>query len=206
MEKIIATVLEELNYSYAQSGKSIATETAVSIASRMSDDLRFSDESEVREAFRRAREIQDVPTQRTLSEALRNARAERPKAAVQFEAGASAVTDGRRIRAWLPDNPVMREINANEAVKNLAIAKGEYDSLCRLSVRNGSKERVFGNAFNRYREKMLQEVRTLYRRYARALPMYCGFPAEDDIGNECLIPPTVNDFVFFLQQDAASYA
>lgn len=203
---IIDIIKEELTYSYAQAARSISSESIVNVSENLARDLGFSDEAEVREAFRRAREVSDIPTQRTLSEALRNARAERPKAAVQFDAGASAVTDGRRIRAWLPDNPVMREINANEAVKNLAIAKGEYDSLCRLSVRNGSKERVFGNAFDRYRERMLQEVRTLYRRYARALPMYCGFPAEEDIGNECLIPPTVNDFVFFLQQDAASYA
>lgn len=73
IEKLVA---EQLTLAYVQAGKSIAKNTVVVVANSLADALGFSDENEVRETFRRAKDMADIPTQRVLKEALANHRAE----------------------------------------------------------------------------------------------------------------------------------
>lgn len=205
MEKIIAAVLEELNYSYAQSGKSIATETAVSIARRMSDDLHFNDETEVREAFRRAREIQDIPTQRTLSEAIKNHRAEHCTPAIENNGNTLKIARSS-VSAWLPDNPVIRKVNIMEAVKNFCIAQGEkmYDRLCELSVRSNG-DYVFENKRREFVREKINNVVYLYSKYLRLTPMYATFPKDVETNDPRMKPATVQDFRWFLAMEAEAH-
>ena len=76
IEKAVAA---ELTLAYMQAGRSISDKAVLVVANSLSAALDFSDEEEVREAFRRARDVVDVPTQRYLKDALSNYRAERRK-------------------------------------------------------------------------------------------------------------------------------
>lgn len=75
MDKIVTAIHEQLALSYAQAGRVIPTNVAI-IAASLQDALQFNDVEEVHNAFRRARDMADIPTQRVLKEALTNHRRE----------------------------------------------------------------------------------------------------------------------------------
>lgn len=75
MDKIVTAIHEQLALSYAQAGRVIPTNVAI-IAASLQDALQFNNVEEVHNAFRRARDIADVPTQRVLKDALTNHRRE----------------------------------------------------------------------------------------------------------------------------------
>ena len=74
IEMVIA---EELTMSYVQAGRHISGENVAIVAKSLDSALGFDTEEEVRETFKRARDTEDIPTQRVLKESLRNHRAER---------------------------------------------------------------------------------------------------------------------------------
>lgn len=73
IEKVIA---EELTMSYVQAGRHISGENVAIVAKSLDSALSFDTEEEVRATFKRARDMEDIPTQRLLKESLRNHRAE----------------------------------------------------------------------------------------------------------------------------------
>ena len=75
MDKIVTTIHEQLALSYAQAGRVIPTNVAI-IAASLQDALQFNNVEEVHNAFRRARDMADIPTQRVLKDALTNHRRE----------------------------------------------------------------------------------------------------------------------------------
>ena len=75
MDKIVNAIREQLILSYTQSGRVVPTTVGV-VATALQDALMFNDVEEVHNAFRRARDMADVPTQRVLKEALTNHRQE----------------------------------------------------------------------------------------------------------------------------------
>lgn len=75
MDKIVTAIHEQLALSYAQAGRVIPTNVAI-IAAALQDALQFNNVEEVHNAFRRARDMADIPTQRVLKEALTNHRRE----------------------------------------------------------------------------------------------------------------------------------
>lgn len=75
MDKIVTAIHEQLALSYAQAGRVIPTNVAI-IAASLQDALQFNNVEEVHNAFRRARDMADIPTQRVLKEALTNHRRE----------------------------------------------------------------------------------------------------------------------------------
>lgn len=70
------TIAEQLTLAYIQAGRSIDGKTIVIVAQSLDDALDFSDENEVRAVFKKAKDMSDIPTQKTLKEALVNYRAE----------------------------------------------------------------------------------------------------------------------------------
>lgn len=66
---IVNAVHQELTLSYTQAGRVVPSTIDV-VAASMADALGFSDVDEVHSVFRRARDLSDVPTQRTLKDAL----------------------------------------------------------------------------------------------------------------------------------------
>ena len=75
MDKIVNAIREQLILSYTQSGRVVPTTVGV-VATALQDALMFNDVEEVHNAFRRARDMADIPTQRVLKEALTNHRRE----------------------------------------------------------------------------------------------------------------------------------
>ena len=75
MDKIVNAIREQLILSYTQAGRVVPTTVGV-VAAALQDALKFSNENEVHNAFRRARDMADIPTQRVLKEALTNHRQE----------------------------------------------------------------------------------------------------------------------------------
>lgn len=72
-EKMIAG---ELTKSYLQAGRHISSENVAIVAKSLDSAIDFDTEEEVLATFKRARDMEDIPTQRVLKEALRNHRAE----------------------------------------------------------------------------------------------------------------------------------
>ena len=87
MDKIVNAIREQLILSYTQAGRVVPTTVGV-VAAALQDALMFNDVEEVHNAFRRARDMADIPTQRVLKEALTNHRREnlpQPTAAIVYE-------------------------------------------------------------------------------------------------------------------------
>lgn len=84
MDKIVNAIREQLILSYTQAGRVVPTTVGV-VAAALQDALMFNDVEEVHNAFRRARDMADVPTQRVLKDALTNHRRENlPQPKVQM--------------------------------------------------------------------------------------------------------------------------
>lgn len=89
LQKAIA---EELTKSYLQAGRHISSDNVKVVANSLMESVGFDSEEEVRETFKRARDMEDIPTQRVLKEALRNHRAENIPQATAISYGTSEDT------------------------------------------------------------------------------------------------------------------
>lgn len=205
-EEIANAVVNELTIAYMQAGSKIGTANALDVAKSICESLDFKDADEVKAAFRRAKMMQDIPTQRTLAEALANHRAE-----TYSQTSSLPLIENRDPRsAWLPKSQMKRNINMMTAIRNLsaAISDREYMEYCKVHVtkteRRGDKEvAVYANleaalAFDRPKKKMLED---LYNKYWRMLPIAKGYPADAPL-NHGLIPPTVPQFRVMLEHEA----
>lgn len=204
-EKILAEISEQLTVAYMQAGKKLTGENVAVVAKSIMDSIGFAGVEEVRETFRRAKMVQDIPTQRTLAEALANHRAE-----TYSQTSALPLIENRDPRAaWLPTDMRLRRNNMMTAISNLsaAISDREYMEYCKAHVtkteRRGDKEvAVYVNesaalAFDRPKKAMLED---LYRKYWRLLPMAQGYPKDAplDLG---LTPPSVPNFKVMLARE-----
>lgn len=72
---IVNAIHQELTLSYTQAARVVPSTIDV-VAASLADALEFSNVQEVHDTFKRARNMEDIPTQRVLKEALRNHRAE----------------------------------------------------------------------------------------------------------------------------------
>ena len=204
-EKILAEISEQLTVAYMQVGKKLTGENVAVVAKSIMDAIGFASVEEVRESFRRAKMVQDIPTQRTLAEALANHRAE-----TYSQAPSLPLIENRDPRAaWLPKSQMMRNINMMTAIKNLsaAISDREYMEYCKVHVtkteRRGDKVvAVYANleaalAFDRPKKAMLED---LYEKYWRLLPMAQGYPKDAPL-NHGLTPPSVPNFKVMLARE-----
>ena len=205
-EKILAAITEQLTVAYMQAGKKLTGENVAVVAKSLMDAVGFRSVDEVKDSFRRAKMVQDIPTQRTLAEALANHRAETYSQTPSLPLIENA--DPRA--AWLPKSQMRRNINMMTAIKNLsaAISDREFMEYCKVHVtkteRRGDKEvAVYANleaalAFDRPKKAMLED---LYMKYWRMLPVANGYPADAPL-NHGLIPPTVPQFRVMLEHEA----
>lgn len=205
-EKILAEISEQLTVAYMQAGKKITGENVAVVAKSIMDSIGFASVEEVRESFRRAKMMQDIPTQRTLAEALANHRTE-----TYSQTSSLPLIENRDPRAaWLPTDMKLRKNNMMTAIKNLsaAISDREYSEYCKVHLtrkeKRGDKEvPVYVNesaalAFDRPKKAMLED---LYKKYWRMLPIAKGYPADAPL-NHGLIPPTVPQFRVMLEHEA----
>lgn len=182
---IIARIQDELTVCYEHIGRK-APESLPIISASLQEAISFNSPEHVHEIFKRAKDIESIPTQKTLKECYRNYSEEVLKYSGNGDTQAIEYRDPRE--AWLPKNPVMRAININEAVKNYCIACGgnAYANLCSARVRG--KE-----AYSAFTREIKATVKKLYKKYWRKCPIANGYPYNAEISLS-LIPATVDDF------------
>lgn len=112
--------------------------------------------------------------------------------------------------AWLPKEDLVKRINLNTAIKNLsaAISDREYQRFCEThrtkSERRGDRDvAVWANpeAAMAFDTPKKEQLRDLYRKYWRLLPVAKGYPADAPL-NLGLMPPTVPQFRIMLENEA----
>lgn len=185
-ETTIARIRDELAICYEHIGRK-APESLPIIAASLQEAISFNSPEHVHEIFKRAKDIESIPTQKTLKECCRNYSEEVLKYSGEVN-GTAAIEYRDPREAWLPKNPVMRAINVNEAVKNYCIACGgnSYANLCSARVRG--KE-----AYEAFTRGIKDTLRNLYTKYWRKCPIANGYPFNAKL-NLGLIPPSVEDF------------
>lgn len=197
-ETTIARIRDELAICYEHIGRK-APDSLPIIAASLQEAISFNSPEHVHEIFKRAKDIESIPTQKTLKECCRNYSEEVLK--YSGEANGTAAIEYRDPReAWLPKNPVMRAINVNEAVKNYCIACGgiSYSNLCSARVRG--KE-----AYEAFTRGIKDTLRTLYTKYWRKCPIANGYPFDAKL-NLGLIPPSVDDFRRMFEAENSRFA
>ena len=185
-ETTIARIRDELAICYEHIGRK-APESLPIIAASLQEAIGFSNPEHVHKVFMRAKDIESIPTQKTLKECCRNYSEE----VLKYRDGGNGTQaieyrDSRE--AWLPKNPVMRAINRTEAVKNYCIACGgnAYWRLCDAKARG--KE-----TYGAFMAQVMAVVARLYSKYWMQCPIANGYPANAEVTLE-LIPATVDDF------------
>ena len=208
-EKILAAINEQLTVAYMQAGKKLTGENVAVVAKSLMDAVGFRSVDEVKDSFRRAKMVQDIPTQRTLAEALANHRAE----SYSQTSSLPLIENADPRSAWLPKSQMKRNINMMTAIKNLsaAISDREYMEYCKVHVtkteRRGDKVvAVYANleaalAFDRPKKKMLED---LYMKYWRKCSCAAGYPADAPL-NHGLTPPTVPEFKAMLHYESLAH-
>lgn len=208
-EKILAAITEQLTVAYMQAGKKLTGENVAVVAKSLMDAVGFRSVDEVKDSFRRAKMVQDIPTQRTLADALANHRAE----TYTQTSSLPLIENADPRAAWLPKSQMKRNINMMTAIKNLsaAISDREYMEYCKVHVtkteRRGDKEvAVYANleaalAFDRPKKAMLED---LYMKYWRKCSCAAGYPANAPL-NHGLTPPTVPEFKAMLHYESLAH-
>ena len=96
-QEILGAIIEQLTISYTIALRVVPKENIAIVSGVIADALDFDNVDEVRATFKKARMSNDIPTQRTLAEGLRNLRAERIPTAPMIEYDDSKKPIGQRI-------------------------------------------------------------------------------------------------------------
>ena len=183
-EETIKAIAAELTKAYLMAHRTVPTSSLEAVAASIADAVPAITAQNAHDVFRRAMQVEAIPTVPTLVTAVKNHMAEN-----YSEASGTPSIEYRDPReAWLPKNPVMRAINRAEAVKNYCIACGgnAYWRLCDAKARG--KE-----AYGAFMVQAMAIVARLYSKYWRSCPIANGYPANAEVTLE-LIPATVDDF------------
>lgn len=203
--KIVEKVLEELTICYVNRGVA-ASPALPAVAESLADAIDFRDADQVHKVFRKARDIESIPTQKTLKECWKNLHEE----FIKYESSVSADSmieykDPRA--AWLPNEEKKKLVNYYMMMSNFASARGldqEYIA-CHKTVKDDNGVIHWVNpaaraAFDKPNEPV---IKALYKKYLRRLPMYQGYPADAKL-NLGLIPPSVDEFKWMLSMEASN--
>lgn len=183
-EETVKAIAAELTKAYLMAHRTVPTSSLEAVAASIADAVPAITVKNAHDVFRRAMQVEAIPTVPTLVTAAKNHIAES-----YGENGNTASIEYRDHRAaWLPKNPVMRAINRTEAVKNYCIACGgnAYWRLCDAKARG--KE-----AYGAFMAQVMSVVARLYSKYWRSCQIANGYPANAEVMLE-LIPATVDDF------------
>ena len=194
---ITKRIRDELAICYEHIGRK-APESLPIIAASLQEAIKFSNPEHVHEIFKRAKDIESIPTQKTLKECYRNYSEEVLKYRDSGN-GMASIEYRDPCEAWLPKSDVIKRINLNEAIKNYCIACGgnSYANLC--SARARGKE-----AYSAFTRGIKDTLRNLYTKYWRKCPIANGYPFDAKL-NLGLIPPSVEDFRRMFEAENAGH-
>lgn len=206
MNETIEAIKKELTVCYIAAHKTVPSSAIDGIAAAVADAVPSITADNAHEIFRRAVQVEAVPTIPAIVTAARNHHAE-----TYSQTSALPLIENADPRsAWLPKSQMKRNINMMTAIRNLsaAISDREYMEYCKAHVtkteRRGDKDvPVYVNesaalAFDRPKKAMLED---LYKKYWRMLPIARGYPKDAPL-NHGLTPPTVPQFRIMLENEA----
>jgi hypothetical protein len=193
-EELAAAIVSELTLAYMQAGSHISADNALQVAKSYCEEMDFRDLTEVHEAFRRAKTVADIPTQRTLSEALKNYRAE----TLTPKTGAPALEYKDPRAAWLPADLMRKRINLITAMKNYCAAVSDtlYAEYCRVHVHTKVEDKwkfVNPEKVKEFDAPIKRIIHDLYPKYWRKCSCAAGYPKDAKM-NLGLSAPTVLEF------------
>ena len=196
MKDVELAIHKELMAAYAMAHRTVPTSSLESVAASIADAVPAITAQNAHDVFRRAMQVEAIPTVPTLVTAAKNHMAETYSEA----SGTPSIEYRDPCEAWLPKNPVMRAINVNEAIKNYCIACGgnSYANLC--SARARGKE-----AYSAFTLEIKATVKRLYSKYWRKCPIANGYPYNAEV-TLSLIPASVEDFRRMFQSENSSFA
>ena len=204
-ERTVKAIAAELSIAYMAAHRTVPESSLQVIAASIADAVPAITAENAHSVFRRAMQVEAIPTVPTLTDAAKNHMAEN-----YTQTGAPALEYKDTRAAWLPADYKRRCLNMMTSIRNLsaAISDREYSEYCKVPLtrkeRRGDKEvPVYVNesaalAFDRPKKAMLED---LYRKYWRMLPVAKGYPADAPL-NHGLIPPTVPQFRVMLEHEA----
>lgn len=206
---ITKAIVDELTLSYAGCGRtpSIALDA---VAESMQKALGFASSDHVHRIFERARSIENIPTQKTLAEVMRNYSEEVLKYEGAAARDAKEIEYYNPVSSWLPESDTMRRVNEMTAIKNYCIATSDksYSEYCKIHLTEVSDEggrkvvrwkhpekvRAFDEPIKKY-------LGYLYRKYLPMTPAYAGFPKGSTPTLE-MIPPSVRELRIMIQEES----
>ena len=206
-EDVTSYVQNELALCYESIGRK-ASDALPFVAASIQDAIHFETAEQVHEVFKRAKDIESIPTQKTLKECLKNYSEEVLKY-VRRDTDAGQIEYKDRRSAWLPKNPLMQQVNLREAIKNYCIAVGgdmyaRYCETHRTKFKYVDKKRVVewenADAAEAFDRPIVEYLMYLYPKYWRGISMAKGFPEDGqlDLG---LIPPRIEEFQTMLKAE-----
>lgn len=183
-EETVKAIAAELTKAYLMAHRTVPTSSLEAVAASIADAVPAITAQNAHDVFRRAMQVEAIPTVPTLVTAAKNHIAE----SYGESSGTPSIEYRDPREAWLPKNPVMRAINVNEAVKNYCIACGgnAYWQLCSAKARGKEAYAAFTNGIK-------ATVMALYVKYWRNSTYAKGYPVNAVISLS-LIPATVGDF------------
>lgn len=197
MNAVELAIHKELVNAYAMAHRTVPNVSLEVVAASIADAVPAITAENAHDIFRRALQVEAIPTVPTLVTAARNHHAE------NYGEGRD-VTRSVEYRdpraAWLPVNPLMRAINVGEAVKNYCVACGErpYWQLCNAKARGKEAYDAFTNGIK-------ATIMALYVKYWRNSTYAKGYPFNAELSLS-LIPATVEDFRNMFAMENARYA
>lgn len=200
-ERTVNAIAAELSIAYMAAHRTVPESSLQVIAASIADAVPAITAENAHSVFRRAMQVEAIPTVPTLTDAAKNHMAES-----YTQTGAPALEYKDPRAAWLPKTWVEQLKNMMKAISNLcaAISDAEYMEFCKAHVTHKVGDHweyvnlARAKEFDRPKKAMLQE---LYRKYWRNLPMAQGFPANAML-NHGLTPPTVPEFREMLKMEA----
>lgn len=207
--EIIAQIKNELTVCYEHIGRK-APESLPIIAASLQEAIGFSDPEQVHRIFVKAKDIESIPTQKTLKEYLRNYGEE----FLKYQSGATAdavaieYTDPRA--AWLPKETLLQKINFHESAKRYCIAidrlngndkaYGEFRRAYAMTKDGSRYVYVHPDAARAYDEMMRGTLTRIYERFWRLLPMAKGYPANMPV-TLGVCPPSVAEYMEMFRRE-----
>lgn len=206
MNETIEAIKKELTVCYIAAHKTVPSSAIDGIAAAVVDAVPSITAENAHDIFRRAVQVEAVPTIPTIVTAARNYHAE-----TYSQTSSRPLIENRDPRAaWLPKDQMARNVNMRVAIKNLcaAISDREYSDFCKCHAtrkeRRGDRDVVVlanpeaAHAFDRPKKELLED---LYMKYWRMLPIAKGYPKDAPL-NHGLTPPTVPQFRVMLEHEA----
>jgi len=207
-QNIIDRITEEMSLCYESIGRK-APDSVSMVAVSIADAISFSDEEQVHETFKRAKDIEPIPSQRTLKECFKNFGEEVMKYDAHQADDLTSIEYSDPRSAWLPKEDVKKRVNLMNAIKNYCDAVGgrmayEYIQTHKCTVEKHGDRKVVKwknpDAVAAFDNPIKDYLLYLYKKYLTHTQQYKGFP-EGALLNLGMTPPTIEDLKIMLKAE-----